>query len=178
MHAQRDNRIQPAEDCEMLPSFDGSNHYLQLLIIEPNTSLNVGDRFYFDQNSKIDGCRLTAVEVHYNLQGFTTGDIDMYRSYAEGSLSALDVISFDDYKKILLTLSTHSTNQSIERMPASSFISLPNQPVNPLGGAAPKNRKPIDLVISTNKSFIETTTQINGGANGVLIPISFYYEQK
>jgi len=167
---------QPIEDCELLPSFDGSDHFLQEIVLPVGVPVLRGDRIYFEQNSKIDGCQITAVEVHYNLSGFTTGEIDVFQFYHIGAIQ-YTVIAFADYKNLLITLADKLNAQSIERMPAASFIALPNQPLAATGGAAPKMRKPIDLVISTNKSFIEFTNSFTPAVNTVVL-ISFYYQKK
>jgi len=166
------------EDCELLPSFDGSNHFLQLLFFEPNQNYVRGERVYFDQNSKIDGKRLTAVEVHYNDTRFLGSDYDMFRDYALNGIPNVEVVPFSAYQNILLTLASADNSQSIERIPASSFYFVPNTLLPVTGAAAPKMRKPLDLVIRTGKSFIELTIDFTASPTGLVIPISFYYEDK
>ena len=164
-------------DCEDLPSFDGSDHYLQLFNFPAGFSIVRGERYYFEQNSRIDGCKITAVVPHYNLQGFMfAGDVDLWRTYDIDGVNC-DVIAFADMQNILLTLvSKNTAEQNIERIPAGGFLALPNFPLTP--GAAPKIRKAFDLQIDTNKSFIESTATFIVGVGGLVIPISFYYQNK
>jgi hypothetical protein len=167
------------QDCEQLPSADGSNSYLQLFKIAPGVSIPVGERLYFDQNSKIDGCRLTYVMPHfYNDTYFSpAAPIDMWGKYQDDDIN-YDVIPFNDYKNMLLTLADKLAAQTIERIPAATFLVLPSQPLVLGAGNTPKARKPVNLVISTMRSFIEFTTAFSAGVNGTIIPISFYYENK
>ena len=166
------------QDCEQLPSADGSNSYLQLFKLAPGLSIPAGERLYFDQNSRIDGCRLTYVMPHFFNDTYFSpaAPIDMWGKYQDDDI-IYDVIAFNDYKNMLLTLADKRNAQTIERIPAATFLVLPSQPLVLGSGNTPKARKPVDLIISTNKSFIEFTTAFAAGVNGTIIPISFYYEK-
>lgn len=157
-------------DCELLPSFDGSEHYLQLLYFE--TAPQTGERYYFSQNSKIDGKLVTFLNVHYNNTRFFGVDYDMAANYKE-SATTYSVINFDDYKCLLLTLANMRDNLKLERCPASTFLIFPNAPLTLQ--APPKARKALKLFIGTRNCFVEFTTAPTTPAPFV-VPISIYYK--
>lgn len=157
-------------DQECLPSFDGSNEFLQLLFFD--SAPLAGERYYFAQNSLIDSRRVTFLNVHYNNTRFFGVDYDMSATYKEGA-TTYNVINFDDYKNLLLTLATMQDEMKIERCPASTFLIFPNAPLT--AQAPPKARKALDFYIGTRNCFIEFTAA-PGTAAPFVIPISIYYE--
>jgi len=154
------------------PSFDGSNHYLQLFMF--NAAPVVGERYYFAQNSKIDGARITSMTVHFNNTTFLGSDWDMFRTYLESGIT-YDVIPFADFTNVFITLESNVANQSIQRIPAGTFYTVASG-VPSLGSASrAKARKALDLKISTIRSYIEFSA-VPAVRAPFLVPISFYYE--
>lgn len=155
-----------------LPSSDGSTHYLNVFTFID--SPKVGERYYFQQDSRIDGSTITKIQGHYNRQGFVSGDIDMYRQYNNNGKNYA-VIDYADFKNVLLTLTSLTDTQTIVRLPLASFLSLPSVPLSLQ--AYTKNRKDIRLKnISTMRSFIEFTAA--PVYKDFVVPISLYYEPR
>lgn len=164
-------RVAAHYDLERLPSFDGSNEYLQLLYFA--TAPVAGERYYFSQNSKIDSKRVTFLNVHYNNTRFLGDDFDMYATYKDDSVT-YNVITFADYKSLLLSLADMQDEMRLERCPASTFLIFPNAPLTLQ--APPKARKPLDLYIGTRNCFVEFT-QAPTTVAPFIIPVSIYYEE-
>jgi len=160
-------------NTDALPSFNGSNEYLQLLTFK--TAPAVGERYYFDQNSLIDAGIVTALRVHYTEVRFFGVPFDMDATYQVNGVQ-YDTIKFDDYKNLLLTLADKRNTLRLQRCPASTFLVLPNAPgFN--AGAAPKQRKALRLAVSTRQCFIEFTKAPVTRAPFV-VPISIDYTTK
>lgn len=158
-------------DLERLPAFDGGDHYLQIIVFE--NAPKTGERYYFDQDSRIDAVICTGLRVHYTDLGVLVGgDYDMYRTYKIGAIN-YNVIEYSDYKNLLLTLSDNKNTMKIQRMPASTFIVNAQAPGFNIG-AAPKARKALRMQLSTMRCFIEFTAPVTVRAP-FIVPISIYY---
>lgn len=164
----------PAEfDQETICSFDGSDSFLMLFKF--TAAVQRGKQYYFEQDSNIDGCRVTALKPHFNVGGGL--DTDMFGTYKDGAIN-YNVISFADYRDILFTLCSKKAGQIIERLPASSFLStiLPPTHVFP-PPPRPGLRKALDLDISTEKSFIEFTN-VPTTALPFVVPVTIYFQKR
>lgn len=158
---------------DALPSFDGSNERLQLLLF--NTAPTVGERYFFAQDSQIDESLTTGLRVHYTDENFFGAGrpVDMWTTYNYNGVN-YQVIPLDDYKRLLVTLSTNKKNYRINRCPASAFQVLPTlpgtQPTNP------KARRALSVKISTMRCFIEFTAAVTVRAPFV-VPVTIYYNE-
>lgn len=158
---------------ETIRSFDGSDSFLMLFKF--TAPIIRGKQYYFDQDSNIDGCRVSGLKPHFNVGGGL--DTDMFGTYKD-TQTIFNVISFADYRDVLFTLCSKQAGQTIERLPASTFLAdiLPPSHVFP-PPPRPGLRKALDLDISTEKCFIEFSN-VPATALPLVVPVTIYFQKR
>ena len=158
------------ENLQPLPAFNGSNEYNFFLYFD--TIPNAGERIYFKPDDRLDKSVLTGVRVHYYDAAFVGPSYDMAQTVEHNGI-VYNVLPFADYKNLLLSIVDKRENLRLERCPASTFLTLPQEPgFNQ--GASPTARKALRISISLYRSFVEFT-QAPGVSAPFVVPISLFY---